>query len=74
MKNHTIHISMNKKKKDLLCGSCKVGSRGQVVIPLELRKKFDIEEGETLFVVEDSNCIKIMKNDIIKKALENSKK
>ncbi len=66
-------ISMNKKKKDLLCGSAKVGSRGQVVIPLELRKKFGIEEGETLFVVEDGNHIKLMKNDVIRKILDGEK-
>ena len=64
---------MNKKKKDVICGSAKVGSRGQVVIPLELRKKFDIEEGEILFVVEDGNHIKIMKNNIIRKMLDGEK-
>ena len=66
-------ISMNKKKDDLLCGSAKVGSRGQLVIPLELRKKFNIEEGELLFVVEDGDHIKVMKNEVIRKVLENSK-
>ena len=66
-------ISMNKKKKDILCGSAKVGSRGQLVIPLELRKKFDIEEGELLFVVEDGDNIKIMKNNVIRKMLNGEK-
>lgn len=72
--NNMINMnSMNKKKEDLLCGSAKVGSRGQVVIPLELRKKFNIEKGELLFVVENGDHIKIMKNEVIRKVLENSK-
>jgi len=66
-------ISMNKKKKDLICGSAKVGSRGQVVIPLELRKKFDIKEGEVLFVVEDGNNIRLMKNEVIWKIVDGDK-
>lgn len=66
-------ISMNKKKEELLCGSAKVGSRGQVVIPLDLRKKFGIEEGEILFVVEDGDNIKLMKNNIIRKILDGEK-
>ena len=70
---HIIHINMNKKKKDILCGSAKVGSRGQIVIPLELRKRFDIKEGEILFVVEDGDHIKVMKNDVIRKILDGEK-
>ncbi len=70
MNNHTNMNSMNKKKKDLIYGSAKVGSRGQLVIPLELRKKFGIEEGEILFIAEDTNSIRIMKNDVIWKILE----
>jgi len=62
--------SMNKKKK-LCCGSVRVGSRGQVVLPIELRKKFEIEEGETLLVVEDGSHIKLVKSDFIKKVLDN---
>lgn len=64
---------MNKKKEELICGSTKVGSRGQVVIPQELRKKFEIEEGETLFVVSDGDHIKLMKNDVIRKVLDGEK-
>ena len=73
--NNMINMnSMNKKKKeDLLYGSCKVGSRGQIVIPLELRKKLDIKEGEVLFVIEDGNNIKIMKNHVIRKILDGEK-
>ena len=63
-------ISMNKKENKIYYGSTKVGSRGQVVLPIELRKKLKIKEGELLFVCEDGNCIKIMKSEILKKALK----
>jgi len=65
--------SMNKKKDKIICGSVKVGSRGQVVIPLEVRKKFDIKEGEILFVVENGSRIELVKSNILKKALDNVK-
>ncbi len=71
MNNMINMISMTKKKNnDLACGSAKVGSRGQIVIPLELRKKLDIKEGEVLFVVEDGSNIKVVK---VNNILENSK-
>ena len=59
-------ISMNKKK---CYGSTKVGSRGQIVIPIELREKLDIKEGEILFVVENNNTIEIVKAEVVQKAL-----
>ena len=66
--------SMNKKNKKICCGSVKVGSRGQVVLPIELRKKFKIEEGETLLVIEDGYNIKLVKSDLIKKVIDGIKK
>ncbi|MCD6477105.1 MAG: AbrB/MazE/SpoVT family DNA-binding domain-containing protein [Candidatus Aenigmarchaeota archaeon] len=57
---------MNKKK---CYGSTKVGSRGQIVIPIELREKLNIKEGEILFVIENNNTIEIVKSDVIEKAL-----
>ena len=57
---------MNNKK---CFGSTKVGSRGQIVIPLEIRKKFDIKEGEILFVIENGDTIEIVKAEIVQEAL-----
>lgn len=65
--------SMNKKKDKIICGSVKVSSRGQVVIPLEVRKKLDIKEGEILFVAENGSRIELVKSNILKKALDNVK-
>lgn len=63
---HINHISMNNKK---CFGSTKVGSRGQIVIPQEIREKFDIKEGEILFVIENEDSIEIVKAEVIEKAL-----
>ncbi|MBU4033122.1 MAG: AbrB/MazE/SpoVT family DNA-binding domain-containing protein [Candidatus Thermoplasmatota archaeon] len=57
---------MNNKK---CFGSTKVGSRGQIVIPQEIREKFNIKEGEILFVIENDNGIEIVKAEVIEKAL-----
>jgi len=59
-------INMNNKK---CFGSTKVGSRGQIVIPQEIREKFNIKEGEILFVIENKNSIEIVKAEVIEKAL-----
>jgi AbrB family looped-hinge helix DNA binding protein len=36
-------------------GTVKVGERGQIVIPLEARKHFEINSGDLLLVVGDKN-------------------
>lgn len=71
MNNQINMNSMKNKKEDACLKSVKVGSRGQIVIPLELRKKFDIKEGEILFVCENESRIEIIKSEILKKALDN---
>lgn len=59
-------ISMNNRK---CYGSTKVGSRGQIVIPLKIREKFNIKEGEILFVIENDKSIEIVKAEVVEKAL-----
>ena len=38
-----------------ICGTVKVGERGQVVIPKKAREYFDINPGDSLVVVGDKN-------------------
>ncbi len=72
MKNMIKMNSMSKKKSsdDPFYGSTKVGSRGQVVLPMDIRKKLDIKEGDILFVCESSGHIKVMKGEVVKRVLE----
>ncbi len=34
-----------------IIGSAKVGSRGQIVLPVDIRKKCSIDEGDTMIVL-----------------------
>ena len=41
------------QEQDRFIVSVKVGPKGQITIPIEARKMFDIKEGETLMVMGD---------------------
>jgi AbrB family looped-hinge helix DNA binding protein len=41
------------KNQDRYMGSVKVGSKGQIVIPKEIREIFDINPGDCLFIMAD---------------------
>lgn len=43
-----------KMKDDKYIGSAKVGPKGQIVIPKEVRDMFDISPGDTLIVLADA--------------------
>lgn len=42
-----------RRKDDKFIGSVKVGSKGQIVLPKEIRDMFDIEPGDTLLIMAD---------------------
>lgn len=44
---------MKEIKSDKFIVSVKVGPKGQITIPVEARKMFDIKEGDTLMVLGD---------------------
>ena len=51
--------------------SVKVGPKGQITIPKEARKMFDIKEGDTLMVMGDKNKgIALIKADVFYKYME----
>ena len=51
--------------KDRFIVSVKVGPKGQITIPAEARKMFDIKEGETLMVMGDARRgIALLKADL----------
>ena len=53
-------------KKDKFVGICKVGEKGQIVIPKEAREMFNINSGESIIVLCDkAQGIALVKADII---------
>ncbi len=45
---------MSKNKSEKFMSSVKVGSKGQIVIPKEVREMFNISPGDTLLLLADS--------------------
>ena len=55
---------MKESKEDRFIVSVKVGPKGQITIPVEARKMFDIKEGDTLMVMGDfTKGITLLKAD-----------
>lgn len=57
---------MAKEKPKLILRTVKVGERGQIVIPKDIRDHFDIESGETLIITGHKDKITIMKEEIMR--------
>lgn len=56
---------MKQTKEDRFIVSVKVGPKGQITIPVEARKMFDIKEGDTLMVMGDKERgIAILKDEL----------
>lgn len=53
------------------CKGVKVGSRGQIVLPVELRENLDIKPGDTVILCKRGYCIEIVKSELVKKAINN---
>ncbi len=59
-------MEKNKKDKNKYVGICKVGEKGQIVIPKEIRNMFDINPGDSVIVLCDKERgIAILKADVI---------
>lgn len=53
-------------KKDKYVGICKVGEKGQIVIPKEARDMFNIKPGDSIIVLCDkAQGIALVKSDVI---------
>ena len=58
--------------KNKYIGVCKVGEKGQIVIPKEARQMFDIKPGDSIVVLcNKSKGIALMKADIIESVADN---
>lgn len=51
-----------------LCGTVKVGERGQIVIPKSVRDKYNIKPGDNLVILgqDEKEVITILKEDMIR--------
>lgn len=57
------------RPKRHIFGTAKVGEKGQIVIPKEARKLFQVEPGDTLLILGDErNGIIVTKPDVIRDA------
>ena len=55
-----------KTEKNKYVGVCKVGEKGQIVIPKEIRNMFDINPGDSVIVLSDKEKgIALLKADVI---------
>ncbi len=49
--------------KDVLVETTKLSQRGQVVIPMEIREKLNLETGNKFFVIASDNSLILQKFD-----------
>ena len=53
-------------ENDKYVGICKVGEKGQIVIPIEARKMINIKAGDSIIVLSDKQKgIALVKSDVI---------
>ena len=55
---------MQEKEGKYLFGVVKVGDKGQIVIPRDVRKIYDIKPGDTLMLLGDQKGIAMLKTEI----------
>ena len=59
-------------KKYKYIGISKVGEKGQIVIPKEVRDMFDIKQGDSLIVLSDKKKgIALLKSEVIEDVTNN---
>ena len=61
---------MQEKEVKYLFGVVKVGDKGQIVIPRDARKIYDIKPGDSLMLLGDQKGIAMLKTDIFQKMID----
>ena len=62
---------MKQNPVERFASSVKVGPKGQITLPVEARRMFDIKEGDTLIVLGDATRgIALLKSDEVYKMME----
>ena len=55
---------MQEKDGKYIFGVVKVGEKGQIVIPKDARKQYDIQPGDTLMMLGDQRGIALLKTEV----------
>ena len=61
---------MQENNGKYIFGVVKVGDKGQVVIPSEARKLYDVKPGDALIVLGDQRGMALLKTEIIQTAID----
>lgn len=61
---------MEKKEGKYLFGVVKVGDKGQIVIPRDARKIYDIKPGDGLMVLGDQKGIAMLKTEVFQSIID----
>lgn len=62
--------AMEEKEGKYLFGVVKVGDKGQIVIPKEARKIYDVKPGDTLMMLGDQKGMALLKTDIFQTIID----
>lgn len=61
---------MQEKDGKYIFGVVKVGDKGQVVIPRDARKQYDINPGDALLVLGDQRGMALLKTEVFQNAID----
>ena len=61
---------MQENEGKYLFGVVKVGGKGQIVIPRDARKIYDIKPGDSLMLLGDQKGIAMLKTEIFQKMID----
>ena len=69
-KFHTSITIMQENEGKYIFGVVKVGEKGQIVIPRDARKVYDIKPGDALLVLGDQKGMAIIKTEIFQSVID----
>jgi AbrB family looped-hinge helix DNA binding protein len=61
---------MEEKDERYIFGVVKVGDKGQIVIPKDARKVYDIKPGDALLMLGDQRGIALLKTEIFQSVID----
>ena len=61
---------MQEKDGKYIFGVVKVGEKGQIVIPRDARKIYDIKPGDALMILGDQKGMALLKTEIFQSAID----